>query len=79
MVHAYEIQAPILAKFGASFGTLRSAQFAKDFWSGIVQIYIESAMFVFVMVMTICLGIKVYILLVLWTDCLMDGRRTVGT
>ncbi|KDO16898.1 hypothetical protein SPRG_17638 [Saprolegnia parasitica CBS 223.65] len=60
VVHAYEIQAPILAKFGASFGTLRSAQFAKDFWSGIVQIYIESAMFVFVMVMTICLGIKTY-------------------
>ncbi|OQR88782.1 ATP-binding Cassette (ABC) Superfamily, partial [Achlya hypogyna] len=60
VVHAYAVQAPLVAKFGASFGSLRAAQFAKDFWAGIVQIYIESAMFVFVMVMTVCLGIKTY-------------------
>ncbi|ETV64627.1 hypothetical protein, variant 3 [Aphanomyces astaci] len=60
VVRAYEIQTPLLAKFGASIRTLKFAQFAKDFWSGIVQIYIESAMFIFVSVMTACLAIKVY-------------------
>ncbi|ETV91356.1 hypothetical protein, variant 2 [Aphanomyces invadans] len=60
VVRAYEIQAPLLARFATSIRTLKFAQFAKDFWSGIVQIYIESAMFIFVSVMTACLAIKVY-------------------
>ncbi|RHZ34349.1 hypothetical protein DYB26_013886 [Aphanomyces astaci] len=60
VVRAYAIQSPLLAKFGASIQSLGIAQFGKDFWSGIVQIYIESAMFIFVAVMTACLSIKVY-------------------
>ncbi|RHY55553.1 hypothetical protein DYB34_011950 [Aphanomyces astaci] len=60
VVRAYAIQSPLLAKFGASIQSLGVAQFGKDFWSGIVQIYIESAMFIFVAVMTACLSIKVY-------------------
>ncbi|KAF0691757.1 Aste57867_17077 [Aphanomyces stellatus] len=60
VVRAYEIQEPLLTRFAKSIRTLSVAQFAKDFWSGIVQIYIESAMFIFVSVMTACLAIKVY-------------------
>ncbi|CAK4103324.1 unnamed protein product [Aphanomyces euteiches] len=60
VVRAYEIQKPLMSKFGASIKTLSLAQFAKDFWSGIVQIYVESAMFIFVACMTACLAIKVY-------------------
>ncbi|KAF0684803.1 Aste57867_23248 [Aphanomyces stellatus] len=60
VVRAYEIQRPLLAKFGGSIRSLKIAQFAKDFWSGIVQIYIESAMFIFVSAMTACLAIKVF-------------------
>ncbi|ETW09123.1 hypothetical protein, variant 1 [Aphanomyces invadans] len=60
VVRAYAIQSSLLARFGASIQTLGTAQFGKDFWSGIVQIYIESAMFIFVAVMTACLSIKVY-------------------
>ncbi|RHY27550.1 hypothetical protein DYB32_008057 [Aphanomyces invadans] len=59
VVRAYAIQSSLLARFGASIQTLGTAQFGKDFWSGIVQIYIESAMFIFVAVMTACLSIKV--------------------
>ncbi|KAF0711804.1 Aste57867_5062 [Aphanomyces stellatus] len=60
VVRAYGVQAPLLSKFGASIQSLRVAQFGKDFWSGIVQIYIDSAMFVFVAGMTACLSIKVF-------------------
>ncbi|KAF0708870.1 hypothetical protein As57867_006167, partial [Aphanomyces stellatus] len=60
VVRAYEIQQPLLTRFANSICTLSAAQFAKDFWSGIVQIYIESAMFIYVSVMTACLAIKVY-------------------
>ncbi|KDO20110.1 hypothetical protein SPRG_14590 [Saprolegnia parasitica CBS 223.65] len=60
VVRAYHIQDPLLTKFGAHLGGLRRAQFAKDFWSGVVQIYIESGMFIFVQIMTACLVIKVF-------------------
>ncbi|RHY95551.1 hypothetical protein DYB37_002587 [Aphanomyces astaci] len=49
----------LLSKFRSVVDTLKSAQFRKDFWSGIVQIYVESAMYVFVAVMTASLAIQV--------------------
>ncbi|RHY64084.1 hypothetical protein DYB38_003360 [Aphanomyces astaci] len=49
----------LLIKFRSVVDTLKSAQFRKDFWSGIVQIYVESAMYVFVAVMTASLAIQV--------------------
>ncbi|KDO30420.1 hypothetical protein SPRG_04325 [Saprolegnia parasitica CBS 223.65] len=60
VVRSYGIQDPLLKRFGASISGLRKAQFSKDFWSGVVQIYIESAMFIFVQVMTACLVMKVF-------------------
>ncbi|OQR90406.1 ATP-binding Cassette (ABC) Superfamily [Achlya hypogyna] len=60
VVRSYGIRDPLLKKFGNSIGDLRKAQFSKDFWSGVVQIYIESAMFIFVQVMTACLVMKVF-------------------
>ncbi len=68
-MRSYEIQKPLLAKFGESIRMLRAAQFAKDFWSGVVQIYIESAMFIFVAVMTACLAIKVKTLFIVARTC----------
>ncbi|CAK4725844.1 hypothetical protein AeNC1_007800 [Aphanomyces euteiches] len=60
VVRAYEFQKPLLSKFGASIQNLAAAQFGKDFWSGIVQIYIDSGMFIYVAVQTACLAIKVF-------------------
>ncbi|OQR91283.1 ATP-binding Cassette (ABC) Superfamily [Thraustotheca clavata] len=60
VVRAYRIQAPLASKFSTSTTSLRTAQFLKDFWAGIVQIYVESAMFIFVSIITACLAIKVY-------------------
>ncbi|OQS03676.1 ATP-binding Cassette (ABC) Superfamily [Thraustotheca clavata] len=60
VVRSYGIQEPLLKRFGGTITTLRKAQFSKDFWSSVVQIYIESAMFIFVQVMTACLVMKVF-------------------
>ncbi|OQR93010.1 ATP-binding Cassette (ABC) Superfamily [Achlya hypogyna] len=60
VVRAYRIQVPLAAKFATSTLALRTAQFLKDFWAGVVQIYVESAMFIFVSIMTSCLALKVY-------------------
>ncbi|KAF0752991.1 hypothetical protein AaE_005844 [Aphanomyces astaci] len=59
VVRAYALQPTLLIKFRSVVDTLKSAQFRKDFWSGIVQIYVESAMYVFVAVMTASLAIQV--------------------
>ncbi|ETV67269.1 hypothetical protein H257_16508 [Aphanomyces astaci] len=59
VVRAYALQPTLLSKFRSVVDTLKSAQFRKDFWSGIVQIYVESAMYVFVAVMTASLAIQV--------------------
>ncbi|RHY90779.1 hypothetical protein DYB35_012771, partial [Aphanomyces astaci] len=60
VVRAYGIQSPVLTKFHATTTTLRKAQFLKDFWAGAVQIYVDSAMFFFVAVMTAGLALKVF-------------------
>ncbi|ETV86089.1 hypothetical protein, variant 2 [Aphanomyces astaci] len=60
VVRAYGIQSPVLTKFHATTTTLRKAQFLKDFWAGVVQIYVDSAMFFFVAVMTAGLALKVF-------------------
>ncbi|ETW01602.1 hypothetical protein, variant [Aphanomyces invadans] len=59
VVRAYALQPTLLSKFRVVVDTLQSAQFRKDFWSGIVQIYVESAMYIFVAVMTASLAIQV--------------------
>ncbi|CAK4072393.1 unnamed protein product [Aphanomyces euteiches] len=59
VVRAYAIQPTLMGKFHAVVEVLKSAQFRKDFWSGIVQIYVESAMYIFVAVMTASLAIQV--------------------
>lgn len=60
VIRAYEIQRPLLHKFGQNMSILRSAQFSKDFWASIVQIYIESAMYIYVAVITASLAIRVH-------------------
>ncbi|ETV86094.1 hypothetical protein, variant 3 [Aphanomyces astaci] len=60
VVRAYDIQPSLLAKFASSTAMLGQAQFLKDFWSGIVQIYVDSAMYVFVAIMTAGMATKVY-------------------
>ncbi|ETV86085.1 hypothetical protein, variant [Aphanomyces astaci] len=60
VVRAYSIQDKLLAKFDKTTQTLKQSQFLKDFWAGVVQIYVDSAMFFFVAVMTAALATKVY-------------------
>ncbi|KDO17888.1 hypothetical protein SPRG_16665 [Saprolegnia parasitica CBS 223.65] len=59
VVRAYALETTLVGKFKAVVATLQTAQFAKDFWSGIVQIYVESAMYIFVATMTAGLAIQV--------------------
>ncbi|EQC36326.1 hypothetical protein SDRG_06431 [Saprolegnia diclina VS20] len=59
VVRAYALETTLVGKFKAVVATLQIAQFAKDFWSGIVQIYVESAMYIFVATMTAGLAIQV--------------------
>ncbi|KAI9905909.1 hypothetical protein PsorP6_013587 [Peronosclerospora sorghi] len=60
VVRAYAIQDPLVTRFKKSCAALRKSQFSKDFWSSIVQIYIESAMYIFVAIMTASLAMKVW-------------------
>ncbi|KDO25598.1 hypothetical protein SPRG_08897 [Saprolegnia parasitica CBS 223.65] len=60
VVRAYRIQTPLLRKFSNTIDTLREAQFRNDFWSGLVQIYVESAMFLFVAIITCGMAVKVW-------------------
>ncbi|KAG2517365.1 hypothetical protein JM16_007434 [Phytophthora kernoviae] len=60
VVRAYAIQVPLISRFKKTCATLRKNQFSKDFWSSIVQIYIESAMYIFVAIMTASLAMKVW-------------------
>ncbi|TMW57634.1 hypothetical protein Poli38472_003559 [Pythium oligandrum] len=60
VVRAYAIQEPLMNKFRATCSVLRKNQFSKDFWSSIVQIYIESAMYIFTAIMTASLAMKVW-------------------
>ncbi|GMF38817.1 unnamed protein product [Phytophthora fragariaefolia] len=60
VVRAYAIQDPLITRFKKTCGALRKSQFSKDFWSSIVQIYIESAMYIFVAIMTASLAMKVW-------------------
>ncbi|CAI5711115.1 unnamed protein product [Hyaloperonospora brassicae] len=60
VVRAYAIQDPLIARFKKTCASLRKSQFSKDFWSSIVQIYIESAMYIFVAIMTASLAMKVW-------------------
>ncbi|CAK4076933.1 unnamed protein product [Aphanomyces euteiches] len=60
VVRAYDIQSPLLSKFSASTSMLGKSQFLKDFWSGIVQIYVDSSMYLFVSVMTAGMAMKVF-------------------
>ncbi|OQS00232.1 ATP-binding Cassette (ABC) Superfamily [Thraustotheca clavata] len=59
VVRAYALETTLVGKFQAVVEKLKSAQFRKDFWSGIVQIYVESAMYIFVAAMTAGLAIQV--------------------
>lgn len=60
VVRAYAIQEPLLVRFKRTCSALRRSQFSKDFWSSIVQIYIESAMYIFTAIMTASLAMKVW-------------------
>ncbi|OQR89860.1 ATP-binding Cassette (ABC) Superfamily, partial [Thraustotheca clavata] len=60
VIRAYRIQTPLLSKFTGTIDSLRDAQFKNDFWSGMVQIYVESAMFLFVAIMTCGMAVKVW-------------------
>ncbi|KAF0691741.1 hypothetical protein As57867_017030, partial [Aphanomyces stellatus] len=60
VVRSYDIQTPLLSKFSTHTVALGKAQFLKDFWSGIVQIYVDSAMYLFVSIMTAGMAVKVY-------------------
>lgn len=60
VVRAYAIQEPLLARFAKTCNALRKNQFSKDFWSSVVQIYIESAMYIFTAIMTASLSMKVW-------------------
>ncbi|CEG46591.1 atp-binding cassette superfamily [Plasmopara halstedii] len=60
VVRAYAIQDPLITRFKKTCGLLRKSQFSKDFWSSIVQIYIESAMYIFIAIMTASLAMKVW-------------------
>ncbi|ETK90931.1 hypothetical protein F441_05550 [Phytophthora nicotianae CJ01A1] len=60
VVRAYAIQDPLITRFKKTCASLRKSQFSKDFWSSIVQIYIESAMYIFVAIMTASLAMKVW-------------------
>ncbi|OQR91386.1 ATP-binding Cassette (ABC) Superfamily [Achlya hypogyna] len=59
VVRAYALEMTLVDKFHSVVDKLKSAQFRKDFWSGIVQIYVESAMYIFVATMTAGLAIQV--------------------
>ncbi|DAZ97451.1 TPA: hypothetical protein N0F65_009902 [Lagenidium giganteum] len=60
VVRAYAIQEPLMTRFRRTCTALRKSQFSKDFWSSIVQIYIESAMYIFTAIMTASLAMKVW-------------------
>lgn len=60
VVRAYAIQEPLLTRFKKTCSALRKNQFSKDFWSSVVQIYIESAMYIFTAIMTASLSMKVW-------------------
>uniref|UniRef100_K3WWK3 ABC transporter domain-containing protein n=1 Tax=Globisporangium ultimum (strain ATCC 200006 / CBS 805.95 / DAOM BR144) TaxID=431595 RepID=K3WWK3_GLOUD len=60
VVRAYAIQEPLLVRFKKTCSALRKNQFSKDFWSSVVQIYIESAMYIFIAIMTASLSMKVW-------------------
>lgn len=60
VVRAYAIQDPLITRFRKTCATLRKNQFSKDFWSSVVQIYIESAMYIFTAIMIASLAMKVW-------------------
>ncbi|GLD96232.1 hypothetical protein PINS_up004910 [Pythium insidiosum] len=60
VVRAYAIQEPLMVRFRKTCASLRKNQFSKDFWSSVVQIYIESAMYIFTAIMTASLALKVW-------------------
>lgn len=60
VVRAYAIQDPLITRFRKTCSILRKNQFSKDFWSSVVQIYIESAMYIFTAIMTASLAMKVW-------------------
>ncbi|CAK4112223.1 unnamed protein product [Aphanomyces euteiches] len=60
VVRAYGIQDPIVKKFDKTTLGLSKSQFLKDLWASVVQIYVDSAMFFFIAVMTAALAVKVF-------------------
>ncbi|KAF0746781.1 hypothetical protein AaE_007994, partial [Aphanomyces astaci] len=77
VVRAYSIQDKLLAKFDKTTQTLKQSQFLKDFWAGVVQIYVDSAMFFFVAVMTAALATKVYLNIYIYI-CVYRADITAG-
>jgi len=60
VIRAYAIHTTLMGKFRSTIAFLRSAQFLKDFYASIVQIYVESAMYIFVATMAGALALKVH-------------------
>lgn len=60
VIRAYAIQAPLMERFETNCIQLRKNQFLKDFWSSAVQIYIESAMYIFTSIMMASLAMDVW-------------------
>lgn len=60
VIRAYGIRIPFLKRFGKNISKLRDSAFEKDFWASIVQIYVESAMYIFVAVEIAALLIKTF-------------------
>nr|CCA22515.1 ATPbinding Cassette (ABC) Superfamily putative [Albugo laibachii Nc14] len=68
VIRAYAIQSPLMNRFATNCIQLRKNQFLKDFWSSVVQIYIESAMYIFTSIMMASLAMDV------WHGNLSAGR-----
>lgn len=68
VIRSYRIRIPFMKKFSQSIEKLRESSFAKDFWSSIVQIYVEAAMYLFVAIITASLLFKTF-----------DEELSVGT
>ena len=68
LIRAYDIRIPFSAKFAVTIDSLRETAFNKDMWASIVQIYVESAMYIFVATQLASLLIKTF-----------DGEIKIGT
>lgn len=60
LIRTYDIVPAFLTNFDRVIAKLKASAFAKDFWASFVQIYIESAMYIFVAVQVASLMLRTF-------------------